>query len=325
MTLRRIPGRGGYTSRSMSRPNPQGRLSETCVRLRTVLACSRRTSLRSQRSLHHPRYVKTDDPHTLNARPTDERPVWLVTGAAHGVGRILAEVALRHGNRVVATADRVEDLWPLVDDYAGAVTPLELDVNDELADREVVRRVIEILGQLDVVVNAAGYDKEGCADDTQQALERMQTNLFGALWVSQAALEYMCANTAGRIIQVFDLNSEEKRRDHRLYDTKRRVVTEFSEHLAREGAPFGVEVSICVTQELYRDWAGDNRARTYTLDRYDPEGVEVSVELINQWPANAAETLATAIPALTHVQRIDEQPRTPSNGNLPPSTVDAHP
>src|SRR5271156_4598531 len=160
--------------------------------------------------------------HAMNASCADETPVWLVTGAAHGVGRILAEMALRHGNRVVATADRLEDLWPLVDDYASAVIPIELDVNDEAADRETVRRVIEILGRLDVVVNAAGYDDAGSATaDTRRELERVQTNLFGALWVSQAALAYLCANTGGRIVQVFGLNSYERHRDRRLYDISR--------------------------------------------------------------------------------------------------------
>jgi NAD(P)-dependent dehydrogenase (short-subunit alcohol dehydrogenase family) len=207
-------------------------------------------------------------------------PVWLVTGAAHGVGRILAETALRHGNRVVATADRLEDLWPLVDDYAGAVIPIELDVDDEYADRETVQRIIEILGRLDVVVNAAGYDKEGSVDHVRHEQERMQTNLFGALWVSQAALEYMCANSGGRIVQVFDLDSS-GRNDRRLYDTSRQVLTEFSEHLSREVAPFGVEVSICVATGLYGEWGDDNCARSSTLDVYDPEGVELFVQLVN--------------------------------------------
>jgi NAD(P)-dependent dehydrogenase (short-subunit alcohol dehydrogenase family) len=217
----------------------------------------------------------TDEPeHPVNPRYADERPVWLVTGAAHGVGRILAEMALRLGNRVVATADRLEDLRSLIDAYDSAVIPIELDVNDESADHETVQRVIEVLGRLDVVVNAAGYDKEGSADDARLELERVQTNLFGALWVSQAALVYMCANTGGRIVQVFGLNRGEKRRDRRLYDTSRRALVEFSEHLAREVAPFGVEVSICVAAERYSEWTDDKRRRTYTLATYDPEGVE---------------------------------------------------
>ena len=211
----------------------------------------------------------------MNDRYAEEKPVWLITGAAQGVGRILAEMALRHGNRVVATADRLEDLWPLVEGYDSAVIPIELDVNDESADRETVQRVIEILGRLDVVVNAAAYDKEGSAGDARRELERVQTNLFGALWVSEAALVYMCANTGGRIVQVFALDSREKSRNRRLYDTSRRALAEFSEHLAREIAPFDVEVSVCVAAELYSEWTEDNHARTYSLDTYDPEGVEL--------------------------------------------------
>lgn len=241
----------------------------------------------------------TDDPvHTVNARRADERPVWLVTGAAHGVGRILAEMTLRHGNRVVATADQLENLWPLVDSYERMVIPLELDVNDESADREIVERVVEIMGRLDVVVNAAGYDKEGSVDDAGHELEGVRTNLFGALWVSQAALEYMCANAGGRIVQVFGLNSSDRDRDRRLYDTSRRVLTEFSEHLAREIAPFGVEVSICVAAELYGEWSEGKRAHTFTLNAYDPEGIDV------------------------HIQTPVKARRNPSNGSSPPSTVD---
>jgi NADP-dependent 3-hydroxy acid dehydrogenase YdfG len=116
----------------------------------------------------------TDNPvHTVTARHADKKPVWPLTTAAHGDGRILAEMALRHGNRVVATADRLDDLWPLLDSYQRVVIPIELKVNDKSADRETVRRVIEILGQLDVVVNAAGYDKEGSVDDDRRTRPTM--------------------------------------------------------------------------------------------------------------------------------------------------------
>jgi NAD(P)-dependent dehydrogenase (short-subunit alcohol dehydrogenase family) len=325
MTLRLIPpaeAEGGPSR--LGRTHKDGYLSPAYSCEPSSHARDISTS-RSRRPLpHHLQYVMTDDPvHSVNQSGADEQPVWLVTGAAHGVGRILAEMALRHGNRVVATTDRLEDLWPLVDRYESMVIPIELDVNDECADREIVQRVVEIMGRLDVVVNAAGYDKEGAVDDARHERERVQTNLFGALWVSQAALEYMCANAGGRIVEVFGLNGWERHRDRRFYDTSRRVLTGFSEHLAREVAPFGVEVSICVATELYGEWSADNRARTYTLDAYDPEGVEVFVEPCNQLPADEAEELATA--TLTHIQRLDEERQNPSNGSPPPSTVDSHP
>jgi len=111
----------------------------------------------------------SDDPaRTVTARRADEKPGRLVTAAAHADGRILAEMALRHGNRIVATADRLEDLSPLVDSYESMVIPIELDVTDEFADRETVQRVVELLGRLDVVVNAAGCDKERSVDDDRR-------------------------------------------------------------------------------------------------------------------------------------------------------------
>jgi NADP-dependent 3-hydroxy acid dehydrogenase YdfG len=115
----------------------------------------------------------TDNPaHAVNASCADEKPVWLITGAAHGVGRILAEMAVHRGNRVVATSPRLEDLCTLVDRYDSAVIPIELDVKDESADSETVQRVIEILGRLDVVANAAGYDTEGAANDARNSNAR---------------------------------------------------------------------------------------------------------------------------------------------------------
>jgi NADP-dependent 3-hydroxy acid dehydrogenase YdfG len=66
--------------------------------------------------------------------------VWLITGASNGLGRLLAEMALRGGNRVFATADRLEDLEPLVTKYGTSMIAIELDVNDESADRETVER-----------------------------------------------------------------------------------------------------------------------------------------------------------------------------------------
>lgn len=89
-----------------------------------------------------------------------------------GVGRILPERALRYGNRLAATSDRLEDLLPIVDRDESAVIPIELDVNDESVDRQTVQRVIEILGRLDVVANAAGYDTEGAANDARNSNAR---------------------------------------------------------------------------------------------------------------------------------------------------------
>jgi NADP-dependent 3-hydroxy acid dehydrogenase YdfG len=92
---------------------------------------------------------------TENENPNGSQPggVWLATGASAGIGRTLAESALRRGHKVVATARRLADLSSLSETQGVAVFPLELDVNDEAADADTVSYAVETLGHLDVVVN----------------------------------------------------------------------------------------------------------------------------------------------------------------------------
>lgn len=116
--------------------------------------------------------------------------VWFITGASKGFGREWAEAALERGDQVAATARQLDTLDALVDKYGDAVLPTRLDVTDRAADFAAVAQSAEYFGRLDVVVNNAGYGHFGMIeelteDDTRAQLE---TNLFGALWVTQAAL-----------------------------------------------------------------------------------------------------------------------------------------
>src|SRR5271154_2112885 len=168
-------------------------------------------------SLHHLQYRRrtrssdlmrsADSEYPVNARRADEPPVWLVAGAAHGVGRILAAWALRYGNRLAATSDRLEDLLPIVDRDESAVIPIELDVNDESVspDRATSHRDP---GSARCGGERCGLRHGGCRQRRTE-LERAQANLFGALWISRAALVYMRVNTGSRIIRVFGLESLE--------------------------------------------------------------------------------------------------------------------
>lgn len=92
--------------------------------------------------------------------------VSLITGSSRGLGRKVSEAVLRRGGRVVATAERVEDFRPLVEEHGSPVIPIELNVNDEMADRETVERVVEVHDHIEVVVNNAGFDS-GPSDRTE--------------------------------------------------------------------------------------------------------------------------------------------------------------
>src|SRR3954447_4191994 len=130
--------------------------------------------------------------------------VWFITGTSKGFGRIWAEAALERGDRVVATARNADTLTPLVDGYGDNVLALALDVQDKAAIDAAVERAHERFGRLDVVVNNAGYGLFGTIEEVteQQARDQIETNLFGALWVTKAVLPILRAQGAGHIIQV---------------------------------------------------------------------------------------------------------------------------
>jgi NAD(P)-dependent dehydrogenase (short-subunit alcohol dehydrogenase family) len=116
--------------------------------------------------------------------------VWFITGTSKGFGRVWAEAALARGDRVAATARNVKSLAPLVDRYADKVAAISLDVTDRKAVTAAIKEAHARFGRLDVVVNNAGYGLFGAIEEISEAEARAQleTNLFGALWVTQAAL-----------------------------------------------------------------------------------------------------------------------------------------
>ncbi|MGZ4777490.1 MAG: SDR family NAD(P)-dependent oxidoreductase, partial [Oryzihumus sp.] len=113
---------------------------------------------------------------------------WFITGTSRGFGREWAIAALERGDSVVATARDTSSLDDLVNKYGDAVLPLALDVTDRAAVFAAVKQGHDHFGGLDVVVNNAGYGQFGMVEELSEAEARdqIETNLFGALWVTQA-------------------------------------------------------------------------------------------------------------------------------------------
>src|SRR5436853_53166 len=125
--------------------------------------------------------------------------VWLVTGSARGLGRAIVEAGLAAGNKVLATARGIESLAHLSEQYGDQVKLFALDVTDEAAAANAVMAAIDVFGSLDVVINNAGYGNLSSIEDTPLSEFRAQieTNLFGTIIVTKAALRYFSATTTG--------------------------------------------------------------------------------------------------------------------------------
>ena len=91
---------------------------------------------------------------------------------------------------MAATARDVASLDDLVQKFGDALLPIALDVTDREADFAAVARAHDHFGGLDIVVNNAGYGHFGMIEELSEdeARAQIETNLFGALWVTQAAL-----------------------------------------------------------------------------------------------------------------------------------------
>ena len=128
--------------------------------------------------------------------------IWFITGTSRGFGREWALAALERGDSVVATARNASSLDALVAAHGDAVLPISLDVTDRGAVFAAVAQAHEHFGRLDVVVNNAGYGQFGMVEELSEAesREQIETNLFGALWVTQAALPFLRAQGSGHLL-----------------------------------------------------------------------------------------------------------------------------
>jgi NAD(P)-dependent dehydrogenase (short-subunit alcohol dehydrogenase family) len=183
---------------------------------------------------------------------------WFITGASKGFGREWTEAALERGDRVAATARNLETLDELVSTYGDAVLPIQLDVTDRAADFEAVKRAADFFGELDVVVNNAGYGHFGAIEELSENDVRFQleTNFFGTLWVTQAALPIMRTQGSGHIIQVSSIGGITAFPTVGAYHASKWALEGFSQALSQEVADFGINVTLIEPGGYSTDWAG---------------------------------------------------------------------
>ena len=186
--------------------------------------------------------------------------VWFVTGSSRGLGRALVEVALAAGDRVAATARDPERLHDLLDTYGDAMLPLALDVTDYDAAARVVAQANETFGRIDVVVNNAGYSDLGSFEDTTIESFRTQidTNFYGAVNVSKAAVPLLREQGAGHLFQVSSLIVRLTGAGLTAYQAAKCAVSGFAVGLAQEMAPFGVKVTAIEPGAMRTDWGGSS-------------------------------------------------------------------
>jgi NAD(P)-dependent dehydrogenase (short-subunit alcohol dehydrogenase family) len=184
--------------------------------------------------------------------------IWFITGASKGFGREWTEAALERGDKVAATARDIQSLDALVRTYGDAILPLKLDVTDRAADFDTVKKAADHFGKLDIVINNAGYGHFGVIEELteNEVRSQLETNLFGSLWVTQAALPILRVQRSGHIIQVSSIGGISAFPGIGAYHASKWALEGFSQSLSQEVASFGIHVTLIEPGGYSTDWAG---------------------------------------------------------------------
>ncbi|MBS42066.1 MAG: short-chain dehydrogenase/reductase [Nocardioides sp.] len=195
---------------------------------------------------------------------------WFITGASRGFGREWTIAALERGDRVAATARDTATLDDLVERYGDAVVPVPLDVNDSAAAHAAVTQAHEALGRLDVVVNNAGYGHFGFAEEvTEDELRaQMETNFFGLVAVTRAALPILRRQGSGHVLQVTSIGGISAFPIWSAYHASKWAVEGWTQAMAQEVAQFGIRTTLVEPGGFDTDWAGSSSVHSERMEEY---------------------------------------------------------
>lgn len=196
---------------------------------------------------------------------------WFITGASRGLGRSLTEAVLAAGDNVAATARNTDALNDLVEKYPAQILAIKLDVTDYPAVHQSVADTVAHFGQVDVLVNNAGFGITGAAEGftDEQVRSQLETNLYAPIEITRAVLPYMRKQRSGRILQISSIGGRVGNPGVSIYQAAKFGLSGFSEALAKEVAPLGILVT-CVEPGGFRtDWAGASMSYAPFVEGYD--------------------------------------------------------
>jgi NAD(P)-dependent dehydrogenase (short-subunit alcohol dehydrogenase family) len=195
--------------------------------------------------------------------------VWLITGASRGLGLSILEAALQSGGKVLATARDTARFADLQARYGENMATFKLDVTNERQAQEAVSEAVRRFGRLDVLVNNAGYGhiqpfEHVPAEDFRAQIE---TNLFGVVSLTRAAIPVMRAQGGGHIFQLSSAGGRISSPGLSAYQAAKWAVGGFSDVVGKEVAPFGIRICTLEPGGMRTDWGHEARSTLEQLPK----------------------------------------------------------
>ncbi|MDM9383766.1 oxidoreductase [Chlorogloeopsis sp. ULAP01] len=199
--------------------------------------------------------------------------VWLITGCSTGFGRALAEVVLKKGDEVLATAREPERLRALTEHYPETAKAVRLDVTSSQDIQTAVDTAIATFGRIDVLVNNAGHGLIAALEEVSdgEIHQFFETNFFGALRLMRTVLPVMRQQGSGHIVNISSTAGLVGFAGSSLYCGAKFALEGTSEALAKEVKSFGVKVTLIEPGAFRTDFNGRSLAvAEQSIDAYAP-------------------------------------------------------
>ena len=254
---------------------------------------------------------------------TPNTKTWFITGTSRGFGREWAVAALQRGDSVAATARDASSLDDLAAEYGDRVLALTLDVTDRAAAFAAVQQAHEHFGRLDIVVNNAGYGQFGMIEELSEDDFRAQieTNVFGAMWVTQAALPLLREQGSGHLLQVSSIGGISAFQNVGAYHASKWALEGFSQALSQEVAGFGIHVTLIEPGGFSTDWGGSSARHATALPAYD--GVREQAAEARKGRMSAPGDPSASAKAVMEIVDADEPPLRVFFGDAPLGIAEA--
>jgi NAD(P)-dependent dehydrogenase (short-subunit alcohol dehydrogenase family) len=234
---------------------------------------------------------------------------WLITGASRGLGAEIAKAVLAAGDRLIATARNQADLQQFGTNKDALV--LSMDVTDEAQVKAAIATSLEKFGQIDVLVNNAGFGLLGAVEEcsAEEVESVYRTNVFGLLNVTRAVLPSMRQHRSGHIINLSSIGGYRSSPGWGIYGSTKFAVEGITEALHGELAPLGIHVTVVEPGYFRTGFLDNSSLRPSAVQIPDYAQTvgkirDVAAGLNYQQPGDPTKLA----PAILQIVNIDEPP-----------------
>lgn len=216
-----------------------------------------------------------------------KQKVWFITGASKGMGLEVAKTVLANGGKVIATSRNLKEQIESIGEASENLLPIKVDITNEKEVKSAIEKGIETFGQIDVVLNNAGYYLVGSVEEIsdEEFRRTIDVNLFGMANVIRQAMPYLRNQQSGHIINISSNMGYIGYANTGSYNASKFAVIGLSEALAQEAKPFGIRVTV-VAPGMFRTNFMSNTSLAVAQNKIAGYGLEEHTKMLQSFDDN---------------------------------------